>query len=380
MSDIEPKLLAFLAGQLALRGYQACTKIELEYSPSSGFRAERIQTWTPESHPEVFGLLPPEGDETASDAEAKRHERRHVFTQRLVGEIVQLASDFADSYDAGTHRFTVRTHQEMGGRGTHRFALKPSYRGEAVDGEGAALEPTQSGQITQQMRHVENLQRGMREMLGTFLQNMRHMVDTVREENVSLREQNNALLTQRSEMLTRIEEAKSEEHRRDMEHLTTQAKIERTAFVQKKVVNLLPVAVSAGMRALSNRRGDGVNGVRNEKKAPPTPLATCLAKLALSITEEQKVIIQTALSMEQALLLQEIIESSLEGGSIVLPTMASDFVTALLPTQLQALMGVFSQDQQMLFVQAMQLVKAQADQQAAAAAPEHTESTEHHGS
>jgi hypothetical protein len=364
--DIEAKLLAWVAGQLALRDHHQCIKIELEYSPSSGYRPDPIQSWTPDSHPEYFGILPIEGEADGQEvSDKKQTERRHVFTQRLVAEIISLAEDFSETFSAGTHVFTVRAHKHLLGRATHRFPIKPSFRG---DDDGAPLEPTQAGQVAQLMRHIENRDKGFREMMGTFLQSMRHSVDTMREENARVTEQNNKLLAERAEWMARIEEAKSKEHDRDMEHLIIQGKNERQAFAQKKIVNLLPVAMSAGMRALGAKTGpaggetNSANGAPS-KKSVPTPLAQAISKLAVTITDEQKAQLQAALSMEQALCLQEIIASALEGGSIVLPTMASDLIASLRPAQLRQLMEIFAQAQQVMFVQIMQLAKVQGDAQ-----------------
>jgi hypothetical protein len=352
-SEIEPKLLAFLAGQFALAGHQTCTKVELEYTPRQGFRPDPIQTWTPQSHPEFFGQFTPGDGEDESDV-AKLAEKRHVFTQRLVGEIIELATNFADSYDSGTHRFTVRTHRHLGGRSTFGMALRPAFRGES-DGETESLEPTNSGVVGQLMRHLENKERGLREMMGTFLQTMRHAVDTIREENESLRTQVASSHEWRQKTMDAIEEARSKEHDRELELAIVMGEKERKEFMVKKVANLLPVAASIAARKLGAGKDDGKSSA---KKAPPTPLAVTLGKLAMSITDEQKSGLQSALGMDQVIALQTIIEDALDGGSLVLVTLVHDLVGTLKPSQVQALMGMFTQEQATYFVQAIQLAKA----------------------
>jgi hypothetical protein len=370
-ADIEPKLLAFLAGAFARHHEETCVKIELEFSPGSGYSPDRLQTWTPQSHPEYFGVFAPEDSPEGEDV-GKLAQKRHVFTSRLVGEMVQLARDFADSHSSGTHRFTVRTHQHLGGRDTHRFVLKPSYRGE--DGDDAApLEATTSGQIAQLMRHLENKERGMRDMMGSFLQAISRATESTREENQALRSQVNDLLAWRQKTIETIEEARSKEHDRELDLLIRMGEKERKDFAVKKVVNLLPVAMSAAMRRLGSGQGGNepgkVNGTANKKAAPASPLAQALGKLALTITDEQKAQMQVVLSLEQIVSLQEAIESALEGGSLMLPTITADLISSLKPSQLSALMGSFTEPQQLLLVQVMQLAKAAQAQQEASDAP-----------
>jgi hypothetical protein len=359
--DIEQRLLAFLAGQLALRDHQGCIKIELEYTPSvSGYRPDRIQEWTPQSHPEFFGHFPAVEGET--DDGSKVAERRHVFTQRFAAEINERVLEYADTFDSGTQCFTVRAYKFLGGRDHHRVKIQPSHRGGDAH-DTPVLDPSMQGQILQLQRHLENRDRGFREMMGSFLQSFERSMSRRDDEIERLNEQNAALQRARVEMLDKIEEARSKEHERELELAIVMGQRERKDFMVKKFGNLLPVAMSAAMRRLAPGKGDkpGVNG---SKAAPKSPLAMCLGKLAVSITDEQKIQMQAIFSFEQLLALEEIIAAALDGGSILLPTMVDDFakLIATRPAQLKALMGLFSKEQAPLFVQALQLAEVAAKQ------------------
>jgi hypothetical protein len=374
--DREEKLLAFLTAQLALTEYRQLVKIELEYTPASGFRADPVRAWTPASDPDVFGIFDDldEGDDDKKDNADKIAQRRNLRTQRLVGEIIALAEDFADGYGSGTHRFCVRTHEHLHGRSNHRFKVLPGYHGEDSALEGQQLEPTQTGLVKQLMGHLENKERGQLAMIGQFLGVMKHGMETLREENEALRAQLTEQGKQRALMLESVENAKSKEHDRELELAIVMGERERKDFAVKKVVNLLPVAMSVAMRKLTAPKDGAVNG----KKTKPSPIALVLQELAAGLTDEQRGQIQAVLAMEQAISLHEIIEGALDGGNLMLPALVSDLVGSLKPGQIQTLMtGVFTHEQAMLFVKAMQMAKAtsaQADQ-AVSAASDH----EHEG-
>jgi hypothetical protein len=353
-ADTEQRLLAFLAGQLALRDHQGCIKIELEYSPSvAGYRPDRLAEWTPQSHPEFFGIFQPsaEGEDTS-----KLAEQRHVFTQRFAAEVHERALEYADTFDSGTQCFTVRAYKFMGGRDHHRIKIQPAHRGGDAHDQ-PTLDPSTQGQILQLQRHLENRDRGFREMMGAFLQSAERAAARRDAEIENMHKQIEAMQTARAGMLDRIEAANSKNHDRDVELAIVMGKRERADFAVKKLVNLAPVALSAAMRRLGP--GKGAGGVNGTKKAPASPLAACLSKLAVSITDDQKAQIQNILAPEQLLSLEEIIASSLEGGGMLLPTMVDDLakVMAQRPQQIRQLMELFTDAQRPLFVQALQLAE-----------------------
>ena len=355
--DRSDKLTAFLAGQLALSHHRTCVKIELEYTPSTGYRPDPIKTWTPESAPEVFGMFQAQdqndggSDETAL---AKLAERRMVFVQRLVGEVISLAEDFADGMESGgAHRFCVRCHEHLGNRATHRFKVLPGFHGQDTELATQQLDPTQTGIVKMLMGHLESKERAAREMMAQFLGAMKHGIETLRDENEALRTQLAARDAKRAEELQLIEDARSKEHDREIELAIVMGERERKDFMIKKFGGLLPAAMSAALRKLSPKKDSagGVNG-HGHAKAAPTPLAQILRQLAMTLTEDQKQQIQGALDIEQLVVLEQIIEDAIDGGGMMLATMIADFFAALRAPQKAALLQILTDPQRALFMKA----------------------------
>jgi len=362
--DRNDKLIAFLAGQLALTEHRSCVKIELEYSPATGYRPDPVKTWTPESAPEIFGVFIADSANGETDADAaKLAERRMVFVQRLVGEIISLAEDFADGYGSGTHRFCVRCHEHLGGRATHRFKVLPGYHGEDQALEVAQADPTQSGVVKMLMGHIEAKERAQLAMMQQFMGAMKHGIDTLRDQMDSLRTQNENLITQRARDMEAIESAKSKEHDRELELARTMGENERKDYMMKKFGGLLPAAMSAVLRKVAPGKTAAVNG--HTTKAP-APIAAVLQKLAVTLTDDQKQQIQAALDIEQLVVLEQIIEDAIDGGGIMLATMVADFRASLRSVQIQALFSVLSDVQKPLLMQAIQMAQAQTTEPAGA--------------
>jgi hypothetical protein len=345
MSDTEhhAKLLSFLAGEFARQNHQAVIKIELVYAPGSGYRADPLGSWTPDDGKSA---------ELFSD-------RGHVFVERLVGEIIELAEGHAESYGQGRHRFTVHAYHHLSSRTHHAFVIKPSFDGDDQALAQAQLaDPSQANLVGQLMRHIENRDRGMREMMGTFLQTMSHSVNAMRAESDAKQETINTLLTERLEYLQKIEEANSKEHERQIEALVVTGDKERKDLAVKKVFGLLPVAVSQGLSHLKkSQKGAGGEDVEKE----PSPLAKLALRLMQSLKTKQRDLIEDTLGIEQRIMLAEAARVAGEGGSLVLPSLLHELASSLSSPQIAAIMGCLEHEQAAMFVQIIQVSKAQAD-------------------
>ena len=361
--DNHTKVLAFLAGELAREGHQMCVKIELEYTPKQGFRREPIKSWTPAADAQYFEKDPESGS------------TNHAHLADLAGSVIDLAESHADSYGEGKHRFVLRTTQHLGARATCAFVCLPGYGcGDTDDAAGlgtvslaipgqsgeGAQQPISAGNInlavtTQLMRHLENRDRATKDMMQTFLQSFAAASQQLRDENTALREQLTQAERDRREWLLQIEEARSKDHERQIEAAQVTSKNERTDYAMKKILALLPVAISG---LVSNKKDkNGPSG----KPAKPSALAMHMSKLFDSLNDEQRDHIESVLDIEQKILLGSIVKAIDDGGdSVLLPTMVHDLVLTLRGDQVRGVMGVLSKDQGTMFVTAMQLAQTQA--------------------
>jgi len=110
-AEIYGRVLDFLRVEWARKDERALVSVGLFYAPGSGYRDEEIRKWVCADEPDVF-----------------------LDVEKLVGEILELATIEADAKPSGKHRFVVRCTQHGGSRPTQSFALSPSYTG----GEEAA--------------------------------------------------------------------------------------------------------------------------------------------------------------------------------------------------------------------------------------------------
>lgn len=350
--ELHDKLVAFLANALARTEHDLVTKIELTYSPQGGYRPDPLRVWRRQD---------PNDELFFQDADGKPN---HILTQKLASEMFELASNHADSYGTGTHRFVIRAHKHIGGYLTHAFKVLPSFDGDdqalAVGGNGSEIVPTPTGLVSQLMRHLENRDRNQKEMLQSYINGMGHVAQQLRDENTALREQLAAQVKDRMEWLDTVEQARSQDHQRQIEALTATSREERKSHAAKKIVNLIPVALSHWMRGSAKAKKPGATN--GEVSKPPSPLAQLVHKLLDTLDEDQRGQIAAALQMEQQIALMEISDVVEAGDSVLLPAMLHDLVGTLQPSQIQTLMALMNGEQRIMFVQAMKLAQAQATQ------------------
>lgn len=346
-SDVQQKLLTFLAGEFARPNHQSVVRIDLTFRPPGGYRPDPLGTWTPDDgkSAELFG------------------NRGHVFVERLVGEIIELAENHADSYGQGRHRFDVRATQHMGGRQLHSFVVAPSFDGDDQALAQAQLaEPSQANLVGQLMRHLENRDRQAQQERSSYLQAMAHYAQSLRDENISLREMLAKRDGERLESMKIVEEAKSEEHKRQIEAATVVADKDRKDFAVKKVFGLLPVAISQGLSHLAKKskaakNPDGTDAEEEVKE--PTALAKAALRLMQSLKASQRDLIEDILTIEQRIMLAEIARVAAEGGSLILPALVHELASTLHPSQTKAILGCLEAKQVEMFVALLSLAAAQ---------------------
>jgi hypothetical protein len=120
-AEMHSKMLQFLMTEWGRKDNRQLVAVELVYAPGGGFRDEPIRKWVRADEPDFFAEF--------------------VNIEKLVTQILEIAEGEVDAKPAGKHRFVVRTHQHLGERANHAFALSPSYTG----GDETALVPNGGG-------------------------------------------------------------------------------------------------------------------------------------------------------------------------------------------------------------------------------------------
>jgi hypothetical protein len=108
-AELHGKILGFLMGEWARKDNRQLVSVDLLYAPGSGYRDEEIRKWVRADEPDLFAEF--------------------VNIEKLVAQIIEIATGEADAKAPGKHRFIVRCTQHGGSRPTHSFALSPSYTG-----------------------------------------------------------------------------------------------------------------------------------------------------------------------------------------------------------------------------------------------------------
>lgn len=200
------KILTFLVDEFGRKDGRQCVGVELLYTPPNGFRDEQIRKWVRADDPELFESF--------------------INTEKLVSTIIEIAEGDADTKPAGKHRFVVRTHQHMGGRAQHPFALSPSYNG---GGEEVALAMGggTSGRPDVIAGHAGQLMRINAQMFESTIRYLSTQQQAMREENVELRAENISLRRE-------VDEARSNKLDKEFQiHLAAQKEARHSAGFQK---------------------------------------------------------------------------------------------------------------------------------------------------
>jgi hypothetical protein len=164
------KILGFLSAEFARKEGRQCVGVDLLYAPGNGFKDEDIRKWTRTDEPELFDSF--------------------INVEKLATQILEIAEGEADAKQAGKHRFFVRTHQHLGGRAVHSFALSPSYKGDELaltsSGSGNRADVL-ANHAAQLMRINAQMYEGTIRVLGAQNQDMRQENAELRAENIALR-------------------------------------------------------------------------------------------------------------------------------------------------------------------------------------------------
>jgi len=272
-AELHSKLLQFLMGEWARKDNRQLISVDLMYSPGQGFKDENVRNWIRADEPDLFADF---GN-----------------IEKLVQQIIEIAEGEADAKPAGKHRFLVRTHQHMGGRAVHSFAMSPSFRGS----DDTSMMPTGGagggGRDNQQViaNHAGLLMRinaqmfdGTIRVLGQQTMNLHEQVATLTAENATLRRE--------------LEEARSNKMDREFQIAMAAEKNARTNAGFQKVLQI--GSVIAAKIGTANG-GDPTAG------GADSPLATLILDFYSSLEQPQIGQLMQMLSMQQKIMFMEIV-------------------------------------------------------------------------
>lgn len=276
-AEIYAKILAFLAGEFALKENRQCLGVDLLYSPGGGFRDEMLRQWLRKDDPEMFDSF--------------------VNTEKFVALILEIVEGEVDAKQPGRHRFVVRTHQAMGGRALTSIVLQPTYRG---GGDELALATTTSGgpggsnggpnQVaTVLASHAAQL---MRINAGMFDGTIR----VLGQQSVSLHQQIAELTTENIALRRELDDARSNKMEREFQLAMGAEKNKRANEGFQKLLQIGTV-VAAKMGG-----DDGSMGT-------PSPLAMLIHEFGKSLRSDQIGALMNVLDMGQKMLFMEIMNT-----------------------------------------------------------------------
>lgn len=207
----------------------------------------------------------------------------------IVDEIVSRAQTDADGQGGiGMQRYVASLHIKGERTSVGRFPFR--LKGAGDEFEDAGDEPANMrGMMTQFMRHNEAMARTMIQSVQGITMTMARRLESA---DVTI-----AKLTESAQRNIQIlEEARSEQHTRDLELLQAETKSKREDQIFEKVSLLVPVVINklAGQKVFNAE----------------DPSAIMLRSFAESMSAEQFAQIRAALNQEQTLLLMQIMQNT----------------------------------------------------------------------
>jgi len=269
-AELHGKVLGFLMAEWARKDNRQLIGVDLLYAPGNGFKDEEIRKWVRADEPELFAEF--------------------VNVEKLVSQIVEIAEGEADAKPAGKHRFLIRTHQHMGGRAVHSFALSPSYRG------GDEIMITGSGSSSGGGRDQAVIANHAGQLMRINAQMFEGTIRVLGQQNMSLHDQVSTLTAENAMLRRELEDARSNKMDREFQLAMAAEKNARTnAGFQKllQIGSVVAARIGSGAEALS--------------EGSQTPLAGLLADFYQSLRQDQLGVLMQALDMGQKIMFMEIV-------------------------------------------------------------------------
>lgn len=203
--------------------------------------------------------------------------------------ILARAQDDADGNGPGVCRYVAVSFRKGENKAGSRYSFR--LRGESdadLDDESGEEAPTNKGLITQLMRHNEAMARILVQSTGSGMASMARRLESADRLNETL-------VKERREMFAVLEEAKSEQHTRDMEMMLTDKSQTRKDQAFAKLMSLVPMVINkiAGSKILPDKSD---------------PLMMLLEPLIGSMSQEQFQAIAQTLQPEQQIMFVDLLK------------------------------------------------------------------------
>lgn len=265
--ELYGKVLSFLAGEFARKEGRQCVGFDLFYAPGNGFREEEVRKWVRADEPELFDDF--------------------VKLEELVKKIIDIAEGEADAKPAGKHRFVIRTHQHLGGRGMLSFALSPQFSGNPDEtslvpsGGGAGGQANILAQHSNQLMRINaQMFEGTIRVLGQQNMALHQEVSELRAENIILRRE--------------VDEARSNKMEKEFHFAMSAEKNARTNAAFQKVLQIGSVVAAK------------IAGGDDNASGPASPLAMLVKDFGGSLRREQIDVLMSTLDVAQKMMFMEI--------------------------------------------------------------------------
>lgn len=278
-NELHAKISGFVFEECARQGGRQCVLFKLNHA-QPGYRANELGSWHREEDPALFEDL--------------------TRQEELANKIIQRATEEADSYGTGKHRFEVVTERHLGGRGQVSFTIAAAFVGEDQNalvpaGEGGRASggsgDMSTAVISLQMRHNERL-------MGINGDMFKGSIAVLASTNEALRKE----LTEANQTIKvlsqQLAEANDRKDERDMAAMKQIAADARKDKMIGKALPLIPL-VAAKMIAGGKDKDGKVSG------DPQTGIQILLGALKKSLTPAQMMKIAQPLDMQQKVLFME---------------------------------------------------------------------------
>jgi hypothetical protein len=275
-AELHGKILGFLMGEWARKDNRQLVSVDLLYAPGSGYRDEEIRKWVRADEPDLFAEF--------------------VNIEKLVAQIVEIATGEADAKAPGKHRFIVRCTQHGGSRPTHSFALSPSYTGN----DDVAIMPTGGGGggggVSSKDQQVIANHAG--QLMRINAQMFEGTIRVLGQQNMALHQQVSDLTADNANLRRDLEEARSNRMDREFQiAMATEKNMRTNAGFQKLLQIGTVVAAKIG-------GGDDNSGNQHPSTSP---LGMLLGEFYQSLRPDQMGAMMQMLDMAQKMLFMEIV-------------------------------------------------------------------------
>jgi hypothetical protein len=269
-AELHGKILGFLMGEWARKDNRQLVAVALLYAPGGGYREEEVRKWVRADEPDLFAEF--------------------VNIEKLVAQIIEIATGEADAKAAGKHRFIVKCTQHGGGQPAHSFALSPGYTGS----EDVAIVPSGGGGGGSKDQQVIASHAG--QLMRINAQMFEGTIRVLGQQNMALHQQVSELTADNANMRRDLEEARSNRMDREFQIAMAAEKNNRTNAGFQKLLQIgTVVAAKIG------------GGDDNSNQSSSSPLGMLLGEFYQSLRPEQMGTMMQMLDMAQKMMFMEIV-------------------------------------------------------------------------